>query len=227
MSTIKEKMANGLQTIEGSLLCGFYGAILYYTLDSVLVNLWNEGIHLYTISVLEPTICTILRLSIVDDGYGDSWSIHVNYTTPSSSSNFGYPHVSLLQDTDINTLYTVNSTIPCFYSAYDPSYATVYDGSSSAGHIIYTIVYAATCLSVIGIPLGFLVFMLHVLLPNSAALRSAAETAMQLASFVTRRSVVMIRKLKRFTPLAQSEEEAFILENSGDVIIGHPRDGYL
>jgi len=179
---------------------------------------------LYKTSVLEPTNCTILRLSVVGDEYGQAWSIHVNYTTPSRSSNFGVPHVTLLQDTDINNLYTVNSTIPCFYSAYDPSYATVYDGSASTGHIVYMIVYVATCLSVIGIPLGFLMCMLHVLLPHSAALRSVTEKAMQLASFVTKRSVMMMRKLKRFTPLAQSEEEAFSMENSGDVIIGYTRD---
>jgi hypothetical protein len=47
---------------------------------------------------------------------------------------------------------------------------------------------------------------------------------MQLASFVTKRFVTMMRKLKRFTPLAQSEEEAFSMENSGGVIIGHTRD---
>lgn len=219
-------MANGLQVFGGSLLFGLFGAILYYTISSILVGLWNEGKYLYTISVLEPTICTILRLSVVGDQYGEAWSIHVNYTTPSSPSNFGDPHVTLLQDTDINTLYTVNSTIPCFYSAYDPSYATVYDGSASTGHIVYMIVYAVTCLSVIGIPLGFLMCLLHVLLPHSAALRSVAEKATHLASFVTKRSVMMMRRVKRFTPLAQSEEEAFSMENSGDVIIGHPRDAY-
>jgi hypothetical protein len=224
MRTINERIITGLQMLFGVLVLTFYGSILYFAASSILGSLWSEGIFLYKINHLETTNCTILRASVAIGDSVNSWFIHVNYNTSSSSSNFGEPHVTLLQGTDIDTLYTVNSTIPCFYSTFDLSYATLYNGGASAVDIMFMIFYAAISMPFILIPVGGFIYLLSLLLPYFVVLRSVPEKATQLGTFVTKRSVEIMRKWKRFVPLAQSDEEAFSLESTDDVIIGSSRD---
>ncbi|KAI8578152.1 hypothetical protein K450DRAFT_248353 [Umbelopsis ramanniana AG] len=219
--TIKD-IVNSLGILLGFL---FFCAIFTLAIGLYAQGMWDLGNHIVQITHLGPTNCTILRASITSGDNGDSWAIHVNYTTPSSSSTLGESHVSFLEDADINTLYTVNSTIPCFYSTYDLDYATLSNDGAPAVDIIIMVFSFAICLPFIWLFLRAAVICLHpVLLPPLMFLQSIPKKVAQLGNFLTNSSVEISRKRKRFVPLAQSEEEAFGLESTDGLIIASPPD---
>ncbi|KAG2178341.1 hypothetical protein INT44_001491 [Umbelopsis vinacea] len=183
--------------------------------------MWNEATYIYKITHLEPTSCTIQRASIISGENGDFWAIHVNYTIP--SSQFCGPHVSFLENTDIDTLYTVNSTIPCFYSTYDLNYASLSNEGASAVDIITMAVAVTICIPFVVFFLRGLVTCLQpLLLPCLVALKAIPNKIAQSGIVLTKYPVETMRKWNRFVPLAQSEEEAFSLESADEKTI--PRD---
>ncbi|KAH8551693.1 hypothetical protein BGW37DRAFT_491961 [Umbelopsis sp. PMI_123] len=218
MSTLDRIYRVAYQTIGTLAVVGFYGTIFCFVAGSLISTAWLEIMYVRKVTNLVSTNCTILRASIGSGDDGTSWFIHVNYTIPLSSSNFIESHVTSLQDTDINAIYKVNETLPCFYSKYDLDYATLYNGPPSVGTIFVMIFFCAFSLPFVLVPAGSLIYLLVSCAPSFLAiLRSTTESVSQLGSVVADLSIKIARKWKRFTPLAQSEEEAHDLETTDDV----------
>ncbi|KAH8551692.1 hypothetical protein BGW37DRAFT_491960 [Umbelopsis sp. PMI_123] len=199
--------------ISITLIVAFYVAGFYFFATTAIGTALSEAKYINKVTHLLPTNCTILRASVAIGEDTQAWFVHVNYTTPRTPGNLGESHITLLEGTDIDSIYDINTTIPCFYSKYDLDFATLYNGPAPTGDIVMMIFFAAISVIFVLCPAAFAIYVISGWIrPYWAALDSAPDKVVQIASFVGDRLVKVVRRWKRFTPIAQSEEEAHDLE---------------
>lgn len=214
--------------IFGIAVAGLYATIYYYVASFFIGVTDTQAAHLYELTHLLPNNCTIVRASLSSDEGFISWIIHVNYTVPIALDPLhSTSHLNLLHGTTANDLYTVNSTIPCFYAISNFDFVTVNNGGVDFGDVFNMGFFLIFCILFVTIPLVVGIYLFSGFLQSMGvfeALKSMGSTGCyglvgslrSLVSTIKNGTALQMRNRKPFSPVAQSEEEAFDLESTVD-----------
>lgn len=216
--------------ILGIAVVGFYVSIYYYVASLVIGATYSQAAYLYELTHLLPNKCTIVRASMASDEGFISWIIHVNYTVPIALDPLhSTSHLNLLHGTTANDIYTVNSTIPCFYAISDFDFVTLRNGGIDFGDVLGMGIFLVFCIPFVIIPLLVGIYLFNIFLKSMGlfeALKSMGSTGCyglvgslaSLASTIKNAVALQMRNWKPFSPVAQSEEEALVLESTVDSV---------
>jgi hypothetical protein len=200
-----------LKGIGGLLVVGFFSSIWWYFASLLLKATYNQAVYMYKITHLVVTNCTIIRATMDSDEGFVSWYLQVNYTTPVPfDPTHTMTHLNFVSDAHPNNLYAVNQTIPCFYATSDFDYVTLDNDGIGFVDVFGLVMFLFFCVPFVIVPLGLAATFVNQTMPPIGALVWTMKD-----HTVSAASVIM-KRWRRFIPLAQSEEEVHDLENTVD-----------